>query len=67
MKLKIITLTLFFIVYLNRGQSDNEKLTGYVNPFIGTSNYGYTFPATVVQWVWFPSVLTIHQVLRPDM
>ena len=31
-------------------QTLNNNLTNYVNPFIGTSNYGNTFPGAVVPW-----------------
>jgi len=30
--------------------SDNKILTSYVNPFVGTSNLGNTFPGAVVPW-----------------
>lgn len=29
---------------------ENKSLTNYVNPMIGTSNYGNTFPGAVVPW-----------------
>ncbi len=46
---------LFIIVLLlqipiQSESKDNKNLTSYVNPFIGTSNYGNTFPGAVVPW-----------------
>lgn len=49
--IKIFTKALFIIVILNSIlHTQNKKLIDYVNPFIGTSNRGNTFPGAVVPW-----------------
>lgn len=45
-----ILLIFTFLLQIIRPQADSEKLTAFVNPFIGTSNYGNTFPGAVVPW-----------------
>ncbi|MGE5795870.1 MAG: glycoside hydrolase family 92 protein, partial [Ignavibacteria bacterium] len=45
-----ILLSFTFLIQIIRPQADSEKLTAFVNPFIGTSNYGNTFPGAVVPW-----------------
>ncbi|MGE5810059.1 MAG: glycoside hydrolase family 92 protein, partial [Ignavibacteria bacterium] len=45
-----ILLIFTFLLQIIRPQADSEKLTAFVNPFIGTTNYGNTFPGAVVPW-----------------
>lgn len=45
-----VSIFILLITAENSGQTGGEKLIDYVNPFIGTSNYGYTFPGAVVPW-----------------
>ena len=48
-QLLFITIFIFQFPLLSQS-SENKSLTSYVNPFIGTSNYGNTFPGAVVPW-----------------
>jgi len=41
---------LFQLPILSQTFTENEALINYVNPFIGTSNGGNTFPGAVVPW-----------------
>jgi predicted alpha-1,2-mannosidase len=41
---------LFFYIAVNVFSQSKKELTNYVNPFIGTSNGGNTFPGAVVPW-----------------
>lgn len=56
MRLNMLRPFLLFIIVLllqfpiQSQSEDNKNLTCFVNPFIGTSNYGNTFPGAVVPW-----------------
>jgi len=45
-----LALMLCQISIISQSSLENERLTTYVNPFIGTSNWGNTFPGAVVPW-----------------
>lgn len=48
-KILFITILLLHLPALSQ-TSEVKDLIGYINPFIGTSNYGNTFPGAVVPW-----------------
>jgi len=50
MKLQILTLILASAIFsgCQKNQPASESLTSYVNPFIGTSGHGHTFPGATV-------------------
>ena len=48
--MKTEILILIFFLQNIKPQTVSEKLTDFVNPFIGTSNYGNTFPGAIVPW-----------------
>ena len=45
-----LAFTLCQISIISQTSLEDKKLTTYVNPFIGTSNWGNTFPGAVVPW-----------------
>lgn len=47
---KIVFLIIVLSFISLNAQTGNQKLINYVNPFIGTSNGGNTFPGAVVPW-----------------
>lgn len=48
--IRFIFLFSFLIVSIHPITAQDRNLTSYVNPFIGTSNGGNTFPGAVVPW-----------------
>ncbi len=46
----LFTIIILLHVSLFSQTTENKLLTNYVNPFVGTSNNGNTFPGTVVPW-----------------
>lgn len=49
-KLSLSFLFLFSGYFAQSQTFTNEGISNYVNPFIGTSNGGNTFPGAVVPW-----------------
>jgi len=48
--IRFLFLFSFLIVSIHHITAQDRNLTSYVNPFIGTSNGGNTFPGAVVPW-----------------